>query len=638
MNRYSRMQFTNMRLLIFGTIASLLARSADAQTQAVATREVRNVVPGAANVEQFVMTPDSQRTYYRPSAGGVWMYDRSTNATSQIMDAMVWDLALSPKKDVLAYTKVGDTRREQHVWIVPLSAATGLPAGKERKVSSHAGDVPSISPDGKRIAYARDDETGVGQTVVVVPVAGGGERVIAPAQPSSVSYIRWTPDGKTVYFGVNPPVPFTCAESCLSGAHETRPPSTIRRVGSTGGAVETIATVGLPGPGLSPDGKFVVFGDTGVLRRMIVADADGRRLKSFTLATPQTPVGWAGSSTLLTLATGQTRRLRTMPLPDGAPHVAFETNGFSFEPSWTPDGRSVAVSQFAGTGCELKVMNADGSAQRTIALAKTSGCVNVSWTSDQRWVVFTHYRGPNEKPVLMAVEAATGQSRELRTFADNIPQWVLDRDVVLVTESSRDGSGSQRAIWQVDLTGNAKMLREIPVDDGSSVTIVDRNEVIVMRKASRDFRLIALAGGEERTIAAATSGFVSPRPSLSPDRQWVGFLTGADNTKLTRLELVKLDQTARRTIDLPFSADAGGSFLVLAGGAGSVVGDRRVSDQPANVYFVNATANSTTKLFTYVVMGRPAELALSPDGRTVLYLLAEQLPPTVSAIDITTIR
>jgi Tol biopolymer transport system component len=69
-----------------------------------------------------------------------------------------------------------------------------------------------------------------------------------------------------------------------------------------------------------------------------------------------------------------------------------------------------------------------------------------------------------------------------------------------------------------------------------------------------------------------------------------------------------------------------------------VVPDRRIPDQPATVYFVNASASSTTKLFSYVVMGRPAELALSPDGRTVLYLLTEQLPPTISAIDITTIR
>jgi Tol biopolymer transport system component len=627
-----------MRLVIVPAIVSLLARSSGAQAPAVATREVRNVVPAAAAVEQFVMTPDSQRTYYRLSTGGVWMYDRNANTTSRITDAAVWDLALSPTRDALAYTKVGDTRREQHVWVVPLSAATGLPSGKERRVSTHAGDVPSISPDGKRIAFARDDETGVGQTVVVVSVAGGSERVLASALPAGVSAIRWTPDGEKVYFGVNPPVPFTCAESCLTGARESRPSATIRRVASTGGAVETIATVGAPGPGLSPDGKFVVFGDTGSPRRLIVADAEGRRLKTFTVASPQMPHAWTGSSTLLTLATGQARRLRTMTLPDGAPRTLFETNDFMLEPSWTPDGRSAAVTRFGSMGCELKLMNTDGSPQRSIVLAKAGGCVNASWTNDQRWVVFTHFR-PNEKPVLVAVEAATGQSKELRTFADdNAAQWVLDHDVVFLAEGTRGGDASRRAIWQIDLTGGAKLLREVAVEDGGSVTVLNRNQAILTRKGSRDVRLIALASGEERTITVATSGFVSPRPSLSVDRQWVGFLTGADNTRLTRLELVKLDETARRTIDLPFPADAASPPLVLAGATGAVVAERRVPDQPANVYFVNASANSTTKLFSYVVMGRPAELALSPDGRTILYLLTEQLPPTISAIDITTIR
>jgi hypothetical protein len=151
-----------------------------------------------------------------------------------------------------------------------------------------------------------------------------------------------------------------------------------------------------------------------------------------------------------------------------------------------------------------------------------------------------------------------------------------------------------------------------------------------------------LASGEERRIAVATQGFVSPRPSLSADRQWVAFLvapTGTDNTQLTRLELVKLDQTARRTIDLPFSADPFGNVLIVPGATGAVVADRRRPDQPASVYFVNASSNSTTKLFTYeMMMGRGAELALSPDGRTILSLLTEQLPPTISAIDIATIR
>jgi Tol biopolymer transport system component len=337
-----------MRLALFAVSASLLAQSAAAQAPPpVATREVKNVVPANAPVEQFVMTTDSMRTYYRLTTGGIWMYDRKTGTTSRISDATVWDLTISRTNDLLAFVKEGDNRREQHVWLLPLVKATGLPMGKEVRPSSHPGDVPAFSPDGKWVAFARDDETGVGQSVVVMNISGLGEHAVAPSQPSGVSSIRWTPDGKTCYFGVNPPVPFTCAESCLTGARESRPPSTIRRVSWLGGAVETLATVGLPGPGLSPDGKYLVFGDTGAPRRLVVADANGKRITTFSPPASQNAHGWAGASTLLTLATGQVTRLRTLTLPDGAPRVLFENTDFNREPSWSPDGRAVAVIRLA---------------------------------------------------------------------------------------------------------------------------------------------------------------------------------------------------------------------------------------------------------------------------------------------------
>ena len=33
------------------------------------------------------------------------------------------------------------------------------------------------------------------------------------------------------------------------------------------------------------------------------------------------------------------------------------------------------------------------------------------------------------------------------------------------------------------MMGNAKLLREIPVEDGGSVTVLDRNQAIVTRKS-----------------------------------------------------------------------------------------------------------------------------------------------------------
>jgi hypothetical protein len=70
--------------------------------------------------------------------------------------------------------------------------------------------------------------------VVLTGVPDILERVVMPALPSSVAAIRWTPDGQAHYISVNPPVPFACAESCLS----TNPPpvwGSICRVAVAGG-------------------------------------------------------------------------------------------------------------------------------------------------------------------------------------------------------------------------------------------------------------------------------------------------------------------------------------------------------------------------------------------------------------------
>src|SRR6185295_7873822 len=183
-----------------------------------------------------------------------------------------------PAGDAIAYTKAGGGRGDQFVWVLALNPATGLARGDERQLSTHQGDVPSISPDGKLVAFARDDASGVGQSIVVAPLLGGQERVVVAALPSSVANIRWTPDGKTLFFGVNPPVACVPEWSCLPLNQDLRqPPGTIRRVAATGGAVTTVLTARGLVPGLSPDGTTLLYFDPGPPRRWIVANADGTK-------------------------------------------------------------------------------------------------------------------------------------------------------------------------------------------------------------------------------------------------------------------------------------------------------------------------------------------------------------------------
>src|SRR5262249_42340083 len=134
---------------------------------------------GQQRPDQFALTADGRRTYFVDGAGDAWLYDRATKTKTRCISGPLWDLALSPAGNAIAYTKGGDRRGDQHVWVVDLAPASGQARGVERRVSPHQGDVPSISPDGTLVAFARDDETGVGQSVVVVPLAGGSERVVA---------------------------------------------------------------------------------------------------------------------------------------------------------------------------------------------------------------------------------------------------------------------------------------------------------------------------------------------------------------------------------------------------------------------------------------------------------------------------
>lgn len=624
-----------MRAFLAAMVAVVLAMPATAQVPA--TKDLPILFPASASVEQFVLTADGQRTYYTAPVGGIWMYDHASHTASRVSEDAAWDLAVSPKGDALVYTKADEMRRAQHVWVLPLSPATGLSALPGRRLTARSGDVPAISPDGKWVAFARDDASGVGQSVVVVSIDGGAERVIAATLPSSVSTIRWTPDGTTLYFGVNPPVSFTCAESCLSGARETRPQATIRRVVVERGAVQIVATVGQPFPGLSPDGRFLVFGDTGTSRQLVVADADGRRRQTFTSPAPRLPHTWMGGSTLLTLASGQLRRLRTLAIPDGAPRLVFESPEFAFEPIWSSDGRTISLMRFVGPVCEFTTMNADGSSPRSIAIGKAGECVSASWTRDQSWIVFTNYR-PNDRSMITAYEVATGQFRELHPLPENNAEWVLDdKVVVLAAVVGTAGEPRHAVVSQIDLTGKITLLRDLVIDEAGAVIPLDRTRALVMRDRPRDFRVVSLADGEEKMLLPARGDFVNPRPSLSADRQWVAFQVSpgrGDNTRLSALELVRLDGSERRSIELPFGVEAWTKIAIAPGAAAVVVVERRGQNQASGVYLVDVAKKVTSKLFGYLPMGRFPDIVLSPDGRTLVYLLTETPPPTVSAIDI----
>src|SRR6185503_21264186 len=197
--------------------------SAAAQSAPPPQTQLIDVLPPSTSATQLALTADAQRVYYGDSTRALWFYDRGTKRTVPLAPGEVFDLTLSPRADALAYARATLSGAAEHyIYVLPLDARTGLPSGPERRVSVTPGDAPAIAPDGKSLAFARDDASGVSQSVAVIELGSLAsmtgrvtERTLAGSLHSSISNIRWSPDGQSIYFGVNPPVPCNPDWSCL---------------------------------------------------------------------------------------------------------------------------------------------------------------------------------------------------------------------------------------------------------------------------------------------------------------------------------------------------------------------------------------------------------------------------------------
>jgi Tol biopolymer transport system component len=557
---------------------------------------------------------------------------------------------VAPTRDALVYTRAGDKPAQQAVWVSLLDPKTGLAKGPERRLSAGRGDVPSISPDGKRVAFARDDASGVGQSLVVVPVAGGAEKVVIASVPSSIDQIRWTPDGASLYYGANPPVACVPDWSCLplpTDKDKDRTTASIRRVAVTGGASSVVVSGARSTlPGLSPDGTVIAYVDAANQRRVTVADTSGKELGSFPLAGNQSVSGWSSGSKLLVRASGNVRRLELTSLAGAPPRVLFENPDRAAAPAWSPDGKTLAAVRCSGTSpCELRLLNADGSQRHAVTLPETF-VTGLAWSPDQRWISYSGALG-NQALRLVAVEAATDRVAPLSDMKQSIAGsvfWLPDSQHLLVTDQAGSGQSRKMSFRLVDVAGQSSPLRDLTIGEQPGYAVaIDATTALVTRASARDLRLASLAGeGPERVILADIEMVATPL--LSADRQWLAVRrsTGpSGSTGLNAIELCRTDGSTRTTIDLPFMAAPGTWALAIRPGARElIVVEAWRPDSDPGVYLVTVSTKAVKKLFSYPSKpGRsgPPDIAVSAEG-VVAYMVSEVMTPVVSTIDVSLFR
>ncbi len=619
----------------------------DSVQQQPAPVPISNVLPAGAKPTEVVVTRDGERTYYIGSSEdgeGIWLYDRTRKTKTRVTNARgTWHLNVAPTRDALAYVKVGERGNpDEHVWVLPLDPSTGLASGPDRLASTIMGDAPSISNDGKWLAFARDDSTG-GQSLMVVPITGGPERTLGATLDRGVYEIRWTPDDKNLYFGTS---------------------GTIRRIAFNGGAVRTVVPTASMRYGLSPSGQFLVHVDTGSSARLVVSDTGGRRLRSFVLPPNLAFAGWLNEPALL-LKSGppKVRRLHSYSIADGRSRILVDSmSGNRGAPVWSPDGRNFAVVHCDGTECELRMMRADGSSRSVVPMPASPWNVNYQlntwWSPDQKWIAYVARPEvgvpvPGFRPLpVYALEVSTRRWQrlgEIKHIPGHDPLlWTADSRGVIVSEPTDSVNGRpQIRIRVLGVQGASRVLGRITLAAGDGYIFAFDSATAVMRGQNKVL-LAPFAGGKSATtLQAGWVGRMSdPTFTRYPDgtsqTRWLAFRQGADGEGLLNtIRVLRADGTGTSTVSLPFFAAGGARNPQFLPGARQLIVTEHVSDRlvgDPGVYLVTLATSSVRKLFTVPRDGSfQPEVAISPDGRTLLYTTMDLVSRTHYTIDLSMI-
>jgi len=258
-------------------------------------------------------------------------------------------VALSGK---MAYTVVtGEAPKYHTVWVANVDG-TGA-----RQILTHA-SYPSLSPDGKSVAYLGNPE-GKSAGLYIANADGGGLMNAPIVTDPGVCCLRWSNDGTWIVYALS--------------SRPNFPGGDLYKI-KIDGFFKTIIKLGVTGNGtaFSPDGKQIVY--SGSLPNqnplgLIIVSADGSAPRQITIDNGGT-AEWSPRGDKVVYAANDSAGHRQVFVinPDGSGKKQL-TNGKGNEgqPAWSRDGSAIFWrSDQNGTAWAIFVMNADGSNPRKL--------------------------------------------------------------------------------------------------------------------------------------------------------------------------------------------------------------------------------------------------------------------------------
>jgi Tol biopolymer transport system component len=439
------------------------------------------------------ISPDGRYVVYveKDEAGneGILVRQTATGNTLQIVPPFktaLWGTAFSPDSDFVYYLARDLSSDVASLYRVPSIG------GETKKVLADIDSPAAFSPDGRRVAFVREERE-VKFDLMVANVDGTGERVLATRQ--NLDWFQregpaWSLDGKTI--------------ACSAGWADTATAEVTHML--LGVDTETGATRELsPKRWTAGMGRVVWMPDGSALALIAMENAANDRPQVWRVAYPSGEASritndvqgrnyrslgvTADGRTLITVTKQTLSRIETIPAGGDTSRLTRLTSseanqeglyGFAL----TPDGR-IVFSSYEGGQSDLWVMNPDGSGQRRL----TS---DAYWDSepivspDGRYIVFASNR---------AKGGAVSQLWRMDIDGSNLTQLTSAED--RYPDISPDGGWVIYSSWALGPQGvvTGQTMWKVSIDGGESVQLTDYNSQV---------------------------------PAYSPDGNWIAFIAFDD--------------------------------------------------------------------------------------------------------------
>ena len=579
--------------------------------------EFRDSTLGAALIPQEAsLSPRGTLIAYTTNDDELRIWNVSTHSSRLVLKGWSESIAWSPAGDAIAFAHASDDGAQEQVWTVRLNPVTGESIGSPQRVSlaPTTGLAPQFSPDGKTIAFPRQD-SGDRSSLIVVPAAGGTERLLASG--FGIRKLRWAVDGSAIYF------------VSRQDSSQTWTKATLSRVAVSGGApqlVHEFTGERLP-PALSADNRVVTFLSDGLAEPARISDLNGRPLATLSLPTNVRVADWSGQYRLAGVRETHPRGLRVINIADGKSRDLIDSTADVQAATWFEDSRRIAAIVVYGETGVLVTMNADGTGMRRISLASQPyQSTNVGHGFAQSLRVspdgqYAVYQGPGRRS-LELVNLSPGEQRTIgRASVIEPPVWRSDSKTIryerLADVALTDPGW--RGVYDVSLDGREKLVRTFTHAQYQRASwVIGENFVSIFGTATTSFA--RLDGSPDQLLWRGST----KRPAVvSRDGRTIALYPGpifSSEPSTHRLILVSLSGGDQRTLSLPFSEigcenfSPDGRYLYCTG--------RDADSDPQTLYEVPLDGSKPRVVARFESRERMGVSVLSPDGKLSLHTLA----------------